>query len=622
MKFDEIKQLDEVRMAQSNLNQFLNSPRAAGIRSGFEAELIFSGLGEPDYDNAEYVNDYDYDERTRSIDNIINFFSENMGGSDLNELRDSLVNDYLEWRDEKTMTDFDMKQSTLIRDYLQENGWNEEVYIREYLADDMDLGKKEVQAALDAGSEYGPKITSSKQQREIREKDKNYDNFLIAMYAVDGKLDELVQEEIDNQGDAWQAVYDEFMEGDDYDEDSWLSDSGPSYMSDVESNYVAYWPHLTTDPDSIEGGYNTNAAEDLASNLESTLGVDTVVSNSYHGESKDATSWYFEPDGSLKPNSDDDMPVEIVSPPMSLKDTHDIMPRFFAWVEDNNGYANKSTGFHMSLSMPEHDSGTVDYLKLALFLGDEYVLKQFGREANDYCRSSLKIIKDRLKKDENPSEKLATAFDRMRNNMIQLASNSISQGGQGKFVTIHNKGNYIEFRSAGASNYFGDIDRVQNTLLRYAYAMSIASDPAAERQEYAKKLYKLLSETVKEQGDVVQYFVKYSAGQLPRSELVSFVKQARIERQKDKQPPVAPAPRDSGSQDWEIVNTNFDAANPVRIDTIRAINREHAYNQALQIARRLSSNPDLVRLPRWWDLRQIQPVSSEPTWPFDSASPP
>ena len=191
MKFDEIKQLDEVRMASSNLNQFLNSPRAEGMRSGFEAELIFSGLGEPDYDNAEYVNDYDYDERTRSIDNIINFFSENMGGSDLNELRDSLVNDYLEWRDEKTMTDFDMKQSTLIRDYLQENGWNEEVYIREYLADDMDLGKKEVQAALDAGSEYGPKITSSKQQREIREKDKNYDNFLIAMNAVDEKLDEI-----------------------------------------------------------------------------------------------------------------------------------------------------------------------------------------------------------------------------------------------------------------------------------------------------------------------------------------------------------------------------------------------------------------------------------------------
>ena len=438
-------------------------------------------------------------------------------------------------------------------------------------------------------------------------------------------LMKLVQEEIDNQGDAWQAVYDEFMEGDDYDEDSWLSDSGPSYMSDVESNYVAYWPYLMPDEDSIEGGYNTSAAEDLASSLESSLGVETVVSSSYHGESKDATSWYFEPDGSLKPNSDDDMPVEIVSPPMSLKDTHDIMPRFFEWVEENDGYANKSTGFHMSLSLPDHSQKNIDYLKLALFLGDEYVLKNFGRDANSYCQSSLGIIRKRLATSDptTAAADLAKAFDHMRKNLIQLASRSISTQGQGKFVTIHNKENYIEFRSAGGANYFGDIQNVQNTLLRYAYAMSIASDPDAERQEYAKKLYKFLSTAIKNEGDAMQYFIKYSAGELPRSALVSFVKQARMNREKAKQAPTQNVPQDSESQDWEIINTRNGNA---RVEKLRAVNREHAYNQALQIARRLSSNPDLVRRPAWWDLRQIQPqpqaTYDTPTWPFDSAPPP
>lgn len=546
MKFDEIKQLDEVRMAQSNLNQFLNSPRAEGMRSGFEAELIFSELGETDYDNVEYVNDYDENPPTNNIDDIIEFYSENMGGSDLRELREKLYNNYLEWRDEQTINDFDAKQSILIREYLEENGWNEEVYLREYLADNMDLSKKEVQAALDAGSEYGPKITSSKQQREIRKKDKDYDNYLTAADAVDEKLDELVQEEIDNQGDAWQAVYDEFVDSDEYSQDSWLESAGLHVMSDVAENYEAYWPYLMPDPDSFRGGFSYDNAETLASSLEETLGVETQVSSSYHGQSKDATSWYFEPDGSLEPASEEDMPVEIVSPPMSLKDTHDILPRFFKWVEENNGYANKSTGFHMSLSMPNHDESTVDYLKLALFLGDEYVLKQFGREANTYCQSSLKIIRNRLKHDPNPAEKLATAFEKMRSNMIQLASKSIANSYQGKMVTIHNKGNYIEFRSAGSSNYFSDINRVQNTLLRYAYAMSIASDPEAERQEYAKKLYKLLSESVKSEGDAMQYFIKYSAGELPRSALISFVKQARVQRDNIKKG-VSPAASDEKS---------------------------------------------------------------------------
>jgi hypothetical protein len=278
---------------------------------------------------------------------------------------------------------------------------------------------------------------------------------------------------------------------------------------------------------------------------------------------------------------------------------------FFNWVDSNNGYANKSTGFHMSLSMPDHDESTVDYLKLALFLGDEYVLKSFSREANRYCQSSLEIIKKRLANDpSNAAEILPKAFEKMRKNMIELASRSISTHGQGKFVTIHNRGNYIEFRSAGNKNYFTDINRVQNTLLRYAYAMSIASDPAAERQEYAKKLYKFLSGAVQTNTDSMQYFVKYAAGELPRSALVSFVKKARLDREKSKQEP-APAPaanQDTDSQDWEVINT---MNGNVRVQRFRAINRQHANNQALELARRLSSNPDLVRLPSWWALRQI-----------------
>jgi hypothetical protein len=251
------------------------------------------------------------------------------------------------------------------------------------------------------------------------------------------------------------------------------------------------------------------------------------------------------------------------------------------------------------------------------------VLKSFSREANTYCQSSLGIIKKRLANDPSKAaEILPKAFEQMRKNMIELASRSISTHSQDKFVTINDRGNYIEFRSAGNSNYFSDINRVQNTLLRYAYAMSIASDPTAERQDYAKKLYKFLSGAVQTNTDSMQYFVKYAAGELPRSALVSFVKNARLAREKSKQAPEPAANQDTDSQDWEVINTMNGNA---RVQRFRAINREHANNQALELARRLSSNPDLVRLPRFWDLRQVQPVQSTnggPGWPFDSAPPP
>jgi hypothetical protein len=108
MKFEELnQQLDEVRMAQSNLQQFLNSPRAAGMRAGFEAELIFAGAGYSIYDNVQYVDDMSEDQSTQDIDSIIEFFSQNDYDShQIRRLRNQLWNNYTEWRDKVSLNDF------------------------------------------------------------------------------------------------------------------------------------------------------------------------------------------------------------------------------------------------------------------------------------------------------------------------------------------------------------------------------------------------------------------------------------------------------------------------------------------------------------------------------------
>jgi len=607
MKFEELnQQLDEVRMAQSNLQQFLNSPRAEGMRSGFEAELIFAGAGYSIYDSdVQYVDDMSEDQSTYDIDSIIEFFQQgDYDPRQVRNLRKTLWDEYNQWRDRVSINDFRHREKEMVKLWIEDYGWDETAKIEEYLRDELGLNEKQVSDARRRGNYYADKIDSSKQQQAYREADKDYDNYLKAAFAVDEKLDELVEEEVDFEGKAWQSAYDEWRDEDDYDQEHWLEANDLHSMSSVQYTYDILWPFQIEDEDSERSGYSYEVAESLAESLHNDLGVQTKVSNTYHGITKDGVSWYFEPDGSLRPDEEDDMPCEIVSPPMSLKETHDILPLFFQWVEENEGYANKSTGFHMSLSMPNHKPATVDFLKLALFLGDDHVLTTFSRQANDYCESSLGIIRNRLtnfSSEQDITARLDLAFNAMRKNLIELSSAAINTNGQGKFVTINDRGNYIEFRSAGGSNYFSDIDLVQNTLLRYAYAMSIASDPKAERQEYAKKLYKFLSPAIKSSPDAMRYFVQYTTGQLTRPELKNFVKLTQQERQRAKRTPdQVSAEQDNVENYWELLNTSQGTT----IAVFQAANREDAIRLALARARE-SSGVNWDRLPAHWEIQRV-----------------
>jgi hypothetical protein len=250
---------------------------------------------------------------------------------------------------------------------------------------------------------------------------------------------------------------------------------------------------------------------------------------------------------------------------MPLSQALEIMPKFFAWAESNGAYANKSTGFHMSVSMPDHASDNLDYTKLALFLGDEYVLQQFGRAANTYAKAAIQKIRER-----RGNVDVSKALNQMRTHLSQMASNALaSPSGFGKYTSINPKDNYIEFRSAGGKDYFRDMDKIQNTLMRYAQATSIAMDPDSEKKEYAKKLYKLLSKVETQQvvdpktgsktvkvkpsadADAISIFSRYVAGELPKSALKSFIKVLQHSREVAKNPP-APAEKIQ----WRVTHPN------------------------------------------------------------------
>lgn len=541
MELKQFQDLDEVRMGPKDLKRFADSPEARGIRAGFEAELIFTGIGEPEYDELE--PDMDMDERAYSIQQVIDFFSNDDWGYGLSErAADRLMNEldemYLEWRDEQMRQDFKHDSEDLITErWLEERPMTERIH--DALTDGLELSDDEADAViiLHARRERGEIAGSDMTEQQLEMISQYSEARSIAMDI----LEEDVQGSIDTEDGVYDAALDEFRDNYSGDDDSFFSDIGQRWMSDIQNNFNLDWPYMTGG-DGSEGGWSENSADMLADSLAKALGVKTKVSGGYHSATRDESSWILEPDSSLEADDSDNMAVEIVSPPMPLDECLAKMEDFFAWAENEGAYANSSTGFHMGVSLPTKFHEDVDFTKLALFLGDEHVLKEFGRSANTYCRSAMGKIRDRVGSDSGSA--VSGALDLMKNNLIELAHRSIADNmGFGKYTSINPKGNYIEFRSAGGSNYFEDLDRLKNTLLRYARAMSIAGNPSAERNEYAKKLYKLIAPA--QPDPALALFSRFSAGELSGKELKS--QWAELALTKDR-------PKPGEEREWEAVD--------------------------------------------------------------------
>ena len=244
-----------------------------------------------------------------------------------------------------------------------------------------------------------------------------------------------------------------------------------------------------------------------------------------------------EPDGSLDPDSDDDQGLEFVSPPLPIDDMLSDLNKVVAWAKQKGCYTNDSTGLHINISVPGFSQEKLDFVKLAVLLGDERVLDSFGRAGNTYAKSAMKIVKDNIR---SRPESAAALLTKMKTNMDSLATKAIHSGTTAKYTSINTKDGYVEFRSPGGDWLDANFDLIEPTLLRFVVALDAAVGPEKYRQEYQKKLYKLLTADNKDDS-TIRYFVDYVAGKIPKAALRSFVKQAQLERGLKKNPVPEPA---------------------------------------------------------------------------------
>ena len=475
--------LYEIDMSPSNLKQLAAK---TGAIAGMEFEMVVpdtEGDEEP-----EMEPDFDQDERARSFDAVQNFFHD----GDYNDRRtmqrfmQRLAQDYEEWSNEKL--------SELWEDEKDE-------YFRDEMKDEFDFDT----VREDVAEELGLAPDSDEVTERVHE-----------------MFDEFVDDEWKSQGRLYNNIYERWLEDADMpDESDFFYDRGMQWMSDVYNEYSGdiNWPHHTTVPSGGE-----RSIQDVGEDFSNMIGKPVNVSGSYHGARRDPNKYVVEPDSSIDGDYPTDSGLEFVSPPMPIDEMLSDLQKTIKWAKNNGCYTNDSTGLHMNVSIPNKDMKQLDFVKLALLLGDKYVLEQFGRQANTYTKSALEKIKARANTNPNTSQ---TLMDQMRKGLSSLASAVIADSFE-KYTSINPKGNYIEFRSPGGDWLNEDFNKLSNTLLRFVVALDAALDPQKYRQEYLKKLYQILQP--KSQEDPIAIFAKYSAGALPQSALKSFIKQVQLQR--------------------------------------------------------------------------------------------
>jgi len=550
----EEEELTEVKMSPAEFQKFLKSPAAEGIRAGFEAELIFRNTQSDPEGGGEAEPDYEMDERTGGIQDIIDFFTggdNGIGRRAADRLSQELTEQFMDWAREQFANEyFDQDR---FMDWAEENVW----------PDNEDHYREDARANLDDDA------TDEDVEREA-----------VSLFRDD------VERDWDRSG-AWyemasEELFDAYMG--DLDESDWLDSSGLRYMSDVANGYDLDWPYWT-DGSGSGGERDWN---DISNSLATVTGMPVRVSGGYHGAARREGQYIIEPDSSLDSDDSDDYGLEIVSPPMPLPEAIEQLSRIIDWANGpGDAYTNSSTGLHMGVSLP-YKGGDVDPIKLILFMGDRNLLETFGRESNTYARSAYERLESKIRGMRNAGFKQITGvLDLMKNNLIELADREMKNNLLGdKYVSVHPQDGYIEFRGPGG-DYLAkesEIDGVlENTMLRLAYAMSIAGDNAAYRKEYAKKLYKVLTKD-NPANPFMQLFADYSAGNLTGEQLKRQWADTVLQAERGDVEDVPPWTSATG--EYEVFDrdsgTRGDRDSFTVIDTFRAANDGEAMAKAIE----------------------------------------
>ena len=494
----ESAQLDEINMSPGALKKFAKTnDLARRVIVGFELEMCFRGI---DVDSGGYGLEDERVMRSTDLDDLITMFRDHVSRSDRGYQR--MENDYMEayWEKVNDEVDYsDVKElarekarDDIDSDYVEER-------VKTILNDDPDLDEDDVRESV-------------------------IENILDANWR-------------DHEDEAREEVEQDVRDNLDYSFGDWLYENF-NWLSQVAYEYDLAVPF--NDDDDRGEAFDSYAMETAADDLTEMTGLQVDIGSGYHSVSRRPDVIVIEADSSIEPDRGD-AAAEVITPPLPLPVALNLLRQVIAWAKKYGGYSNDSTGLHVNMSIRGKED--IDYVKLMLMIGDQHVLDEFGRLGNRYAMSAVKKLQQSARykglveqQEQTDPEKM---LDLMRQGMTEFAAQILqSDVGQGKYTSVHIKPGYVEFRSPGGEYLDRSLDELNNTVLRFARGMAAAADPQDAREEYAKKLYRVLSgyteATTMKRGsdtryrteveheqtqDILKLFARYSAGTLSGPEL-------------------------------------------------------------------------------------------------------
>jgi len=508
MRFTEIVKnslIYEVSMSPGNINKKINEINFATC--GIEFEFFVPNMEENVVDNMS-SDDMSSDDTCSDIDTVINFFNTSRNNSrELETLRELITSEYVNYV--KTRFDKDWNnvsnplQYKTIKDYIEYN-------IEEF-ADDLESTWDELE-----------KYTLS----TIRGLSKTDDVDDIKRIGVG--IDKIIKNNFENKYKKiynmlhfdQQNIYVDLAENDKAIQKEFFKENYV-YYSNIYENFPINWPYVKA-----PNGDDSIQMSDLVYILNDILPTKVIQSDSYNED-----YYSLGEDGSLL-SFDNYTGVELISPPLPLKDMIRDLNTIYVWANDYGCKTNRDCGLHMNVSLNDIDMEQIDYIKLVLFLGDTYILNEYQRITNHYCLSAYEKIQDFI---SNNPVKSVELLDKMKSNLQSIASDIFVTSLQNKYTSIHIHYNRIECRSPGNNWLRYDINKLSNTLVRIVYAMSIAADPTKHKEEYAKKLYKMIDSgnnlSRSELINTIDVFTKYQVGLIDKQKLITDIKNNNLNKQ-------------------------------------------------------------------------------------------
>jgi hypothetical protein len=274
--------------------------------------------------------------------------------------------------------------------------------------------------------------------------------------------------------------------------DEFINDAYDGRYSDFGENELGFY-FDGDDYSRDEDESMSLVAADLRPWIYSSSRFKESSSGTYH-ISNDPTQWRIETDSSIQPNDYEQVGAEIISPVYDTpNEMLSEMDSLFKYFRSNNVTTNDSTGLHVTMSYPQ----ATEYpnnLKMAVLLGDPYLLKMFDRLKNTYTQSQYKRLKDAASFIDNP------------NNLREVERLLMPAVSSARYSSINFKSNgHVEFRIAGNEDYEKRMPEIRKTVARYAIVMLAGFDSTFLEKDYYTALGRLVRSTFKSgSGDVLQ----------------------------------------------------------------------------------------------------------------------